>query len=151
MGYEWTERCQHVSFGMVKGMSTRKGEVVFLEQILEEAKETMHEVWIVMRCDAMSDWDWDCDAMRYPTGTGTVVRCDFIAIDNHNHQKKIHIKVMKKTPDKYANIENPETVADIVGLSAVVIQDMNARRIKVCGCLADMCVVVTIQELADMW
>ncbi|EIW68395.1 hypothetical protein TREMEDRAFT_44762 [Tremella mesenterica DSM 1558] len=34
---------EHVSFGMVNGMSTRKGTVVFLDDILEEAKEVMHE------------------------------------------------------------------------------------------------------------
>ncbi|XP_062980979.1 probable arginine--tRNA ligase, mitochondrial isoform X2 [Elgaria multicarinata webbii] len=37
LGYEWTERCQHVPFGRVQGMKTRKGEVVFLEDVLDEA------------------------------------------------------------------------------------------------------------------
>ncbi|CCG81405.1 Mitochondrial and cytoplasmic arginine-tRNA ligase Rrs1/Mrs1 [Taphrina deformans PYCC 5710] len=44
MDYEWADRCTHVNFGMVKGMSTRKGTAVFLDQILEEAKVTMHQV-----------------------------------------------------------------------------------------------------------
>lgn len=44
MGYDWVERCQHINFGMVKGMSTRKGTAVFLEQILDEAKDAMMEV-----------------------------------------------------------------------------------------------------------
>lgn len=43
MGYEWASKCQHISFGMIQGMSTRKGTSVFLEQILDEAKDTMHE------------------------------------------------------------------------------------------------------------
>ena len=29
----------HVKFGRIQGMSTRKGEVVFLEDLLDEAKE----------------------------------------------------------------------------------------------------------------
>lgn len=29
----------HIRFGRIIGMSTRKGEVVFLEDVLEEAKE----------------------------------------------------------------------------------------------------------------
>lgn len=41
MGYEWSANCRHVPFGLVKfqgkKMSTRKGSVVFLEEILDEA------------------------------------------------------------------------------------------------------------------
>ena len=37
-GHVWSERCEHVSFGMVKGMSTRRGNVVFLDDLLDEAK-----------------------------------------------------------------------------------------------------------------
>lgn len=32
---------QHVNFGMVLGMSTRKGTAVFLDKILEDAQDTM--------------------------------------------------------------------------------------------------------------
>ena len=46
MGYEWANRCEHINFGMVKGMSTRKGEVVFLTDILDEAKQKMLEQMI---------------------------------------------------------------------------------------------------------
>ncbi|XP_053877386.1 probable arginine--tRNA ligase, mitochondrial [Malaclemys terrapin pileata] len=41
MGHQWAERCQHVSFGLVQGMKTRKGEVVFLEDVLNEARSRM--------------------------------------------------------------------------------------------------------------
>uniref|UniRef100_A0A667ZLU7 Probable arginine--tRNA ligase, mitochondrial n=1 Tax=Myripristis murdjan TaxID=586833 RepID=A0A667ZLU7_9TELE len=34
-------RCQHVSFGLVQGMKTRTGEVVFLEDVLDEARARM--------------------------------------------------------------------------------------------------------------
>lgn len=81
MGFEWANRLQHVNFGMVQGMSTRKGTVVFLDNILEETKEKMHEV-------------------------------------------------MKTNETKYAQIDNPDEVADLVGISAVMIQDMQAKRIN---------------------
>lgn len=81
MGFEWANRCKHVDFGLVKGMSTRKGTVVFLENILDEAR-------------------------------------DF------NHQ------IMQKNEAKFKEIENPLQVSDIVGLSAVIIQDLRAKRIK---------------------
>ncbi|KAL8698469.1 MAG: hypothetical protein Q9224_001838, partial [Gallowayella concinna] len=38
------EKCQHISFGMVQGMSTRKGTVKFLDDILRDVGEKMHEV-----------------------------------------------------------------------------------------------------------
>ncbi|NXF08615.1 SYRM protein, partial [Smithornis capensis] len=41
MGYDWAERCQHVSFGRVQGMKTRRGEVIFLEDVLNEARSRM--------------------------------------------------------------------------------------------------------------
>uniref|UniRef100_A0A8C1ZJR3 Probable arginine--tRNA ligase, mitochondrial n=1 Tax=Cyprinus carpio TaxID=7962 RepID=A0A8C1ZJR3_CYPCA len=41
MGHQWAERCVHVAFGLVQGMSTRRGEVVFLEDVLEEARSRM--------------------------------------------------------------------------------------------------------------
>lgn len=81
LGKEYADKCQHVNFGMVKGMSTRRGEVIFLKDILDEAKETM-------------------------------------------------LKVMKSNPEKFAEIEDPEEAADLVGLSAVVVQDLSAKRIR---------------------
>ncbi|XP_030035231.2 probable arginine--tRNA ligase, mitochondrial [Manduca sexta] len=35
--------CEHIKFGRIKGMSTRTGNVVFLNDILDEAKQKMHE------------------------------------------------------------------------------------------------------------
>jgi arginyl-tRNA synthetase len=64
---------------MVMGMSTRKGTVVFLEDILDEAREVMHTQ-------------------------------------------------MKSNADKYATIEDPERTSDIIGITAVKIQDMSGKR-----------------------
>ncbi|KAG5357186.1 Arginine--tRNA ligase, cytoplasmic [Yarrowia sp. C11] len=80
-GFDWVDRLQHVSFGLVQGMSTRKGTVVFLSNILEEVKESMHNV-------------------------------------------------MKKNEVKYNQVENPEEIADLVGISSVMIQDMSAKRVN---------------------
>ncbi|KYR02089.1 arginyl-tRNA synthetase [Tieghemostelium lacteum] len=81
MGYAWAKDLTHINYGMVLGMSTRKGTVVFLEDILNKTKSKM-------------------------------------------------LKIMKATPEKFSEIEDPEKVADIIGISAVVIQDFAARRIK---------------------
>lgn len=83
MGYQWANakdgRLQHINFGMVQGMSSRKGTAVFLEHILDETKDRMHDV-------------------------------------------------MKQNDVKYAQVEDPERTADIVGQSAVKIQDMQGKR-----------------------
>ncbi|KAJ3355768.1 Arginyl-tRNA synthetase [Allomyces javanicus] len=80
-GHDWADQCKHINFGMVLGMSTRKGTAVFLEDMLNQTQEQM-------------------------------------------------LEVMKKNEAKYAQIPDPEAVADLVGISAIVIQDMSARRIK---------------------
>lgn len=81
MGLPWAKNLEHINFGMVQGMSTRKGTVVFLDNILEETKDKMHEV-------------------------------------------------MKRNETKYAQIEEPEKIADLIGISAVMIQDMQSKRIN---------------------
>ncbi|GAA5968819.1 hypothetical protein JCM3765_001276 [Sporobolomyces pararoseus] len=81
MGYDWAKTLQHVNFGMVLGMSTRKGTAVFLEQILNESKRVMHEV-------------------------------------------------MAKNEAKYNAIEDPDYTSDKLGITAVKIQDMSAKRIN---------------------
>lgn len=83
LGYDYADpkeaRLQHINFGMVLGMSTRKGTAVFLDHILDETKENMHDV-------------------------------------------------MRKNADKYEQIVDKERTADIVGMTAVKIQDMTGRR-----------------------
>jgi arginyl-tRNA synthetase len=45
MGFkEISDKCQHINFGMVLGMSTRKGTVKFLNDILRDVGDYMHEV-----------------------------------------------------------------------------------------------------------
>jgi arginyl-tRNA synthetase len=39
MGLPWADRVVHVPFGRIHGMSTRKGQVVQLDEVLDEAKE----------------------------------------------------------------------------------------------------------------
>lgn len=38
MGYEWADRCVHVDFGHLHGLSTRAGSAIFLRELLDEAK-----------------------------------------------------------------------------------------------------------------
>lgn len=81
MGSKWAKDLVHVNFGMVLGMSTRKGTVVFLDDILEAVKSKM-------------------------------------------------LEIMQTNAEKFAQVEDPEKVADLIGISAVMIQDMQAKRIN---------------------
>lgn len=76
-----SEKCEHINFGMVQGMSTRKGTVKFLDDILKEVAEKMHEV-------------------------------------------------MRTNADKYSQVENPEQVADTLGITSVMVQDMSGKRLN---------------------
>ncbi|KAF9736821.1 arginyl-trna synthetase [Paraphaeosphaeria minitans] len=73
--------CTHINFGMVLGMSTRKGTAKFLDDILETVAEKMHEV-------------------------------------------------MRTNQAKYEQVDDPEATADILGISAVMVQDMKGKRIN---------------------
>lgn len=48
MGYEWADDCKHIGFGLVrfsdKKLSTRKGDVIFLEELLNESIEKTLEI-----------------------------------------------------------------------------------------------------------
>ncbi|PRR80080.1 Arginine--tRNA ligase [Clostridium liquoris] len=48
MGYQWADDCKHVGFGLVRfadrKLSTRKGEVIFLEDLLNESIEKATEI-----------------------------------------------------------------------------------------------------------
>jgi arginyl-tRNA synthetase len=79
MDKDWASRMEHINFGMVTGMSTRKGTAVFLNQIIKESADIMMEQ-------------------------------------------------MKKNEEKFAQIEDPEMVAREIGLTAIKIQDMQAKR-----------------------
>ncbi|KAF8969255.1 hypothetical protein BDZ97DRAFT_1796798 [Flammula alnicola] len=81
MGFPWAKSLVHVNYGLVQGMSTRKGTVVFLDQIIKEAGLVMHEQ-------------------------------------------------MQKNEEKYAAVEDPNGTSLEIGITAVKIQDMAAKRIN---------------------
>lgn len=72
LGYEWYKDLIHVQFGMVSleegTMSTRKGRVVFLEDVLKQAVEKTREVIVEKNPDA-----GDVDEIARKVGVGAVV------------------------------------------------------------------------------
>ncbi|RVX70458.1 hypothetical protein B0A52_05957 [Exophiala mesophila] len=75
---EVSDKCEHVSFGMVKGMSTRKGTVKFLDDVIQSVKDVM-------------------------------------------------LDVMRKNEKKYEQLDDPEAVADILAITAIMVQDLSGK------------------------
>ncbi|XP_029053530.2 probable arginine--tRNA ligase, mitochondrial [Osmia bicornis bicornis] len=59
MQLPWVDRLKHVKYGRIRGMSTRKGTAVFLEDILNEAKEIMRQKQINTKTTKVSLEDLD--------------------------------------------------------------------------------------------
>jgi arginyl-tRNA synthetase len=72
MGYEWSKDLNHIPFGMVAleegTMSTRKGRVVFLEDVLNQAVDKTREIILAKNPNA-----GDIDAVAKEVGVGAVV------------------------------------------------------------------------------
>lgn len=82
MGGEYAElshKMKHITFGKINGMSTRRGTVKFLNDVLNDVGAAMHEV-------------------------------------------------MRKNEVKYAQVPDPDRVADVLGISSIMIQDMHGKR-----------------------
>jgi arginyl-tRNA synthetase len=58
------------------------------------------------------------------TRSGTVIKLDNIL----NTARDTMHAIMQRNETKYAQVEDPEGTADLVGKSAIMIQDMSAKR-----------------------
>lgn len=73
------DKISHISFGNVKGMSTRRGTAIFLDDIFKEVAQKMHEV-------------------------------------------------MRANKEKYAQLQDPVRIANILAITSVMVQDMSGKR-----------------------
>jgi len=44
LDFPWAKDCVHINFGSVRGMKSRTGEVVFLDDIINDSANMMHDV-----------------------------------------------------------------------------------------------------------
>ncbi len=87
MGYDWASGCEHVKFGMLsfgKGVfgdgnvtgSTRKGNVIFLEDVLDRAVAQAKE--IISENARDDEIKRDLDALAEQVGVGAIVFSEFL-------------------------------------------------------------------------
>ncbi|KAF9961114.1 Arginyl-tRNA synthetase [Mortierella alpina] len=100
----WSRALRHLSFGKVQGMSTRKGNAVFLEDILDTAQSTM-------------------------LGKMKENESKFEAVKESFKQQQRQQDGLRLKKDGQP-LDGVELVADQLGISAVVIQDFQARSSK---------------------
>ncbi|XP_066596966.1 probable arginine--tRNA ligase, mitochondrial [Prorops nasuta] len=81
MGMPWSNKLEHISFGRVVGMTTRKGNVTFLKDILDKTRDSVREI-------------------------------------------------QKANSTTRASLDSSDTTADILGVSAIIINDFKYRRDK---------------------
>ena len=81
MGEPYADRLEHVNFGLVNGMSTRKGTVKFLADILDEATEVMHE--------AMRSNEAKYAAVENPDATSAVVGATAVKIQDLSGRRSV--------------------------------------------------------------
>jgi arginyl-tRNA synthetase len=72
MGFEWADRLVHVNFGRVGGMSTRKGNIVLLTDVLDEARSRALEK-VQENVKAGRIHTEDPDALAEQVGLGAIV------------------------------------------------------------------------------
>ena len=92
-GLDWANRCSHVPFALMRfadaKISTRKGNVVFLEEVLDEAIERVRRIIRERRQQAYRDRvrekvlnDEEIESVAHAVGTGAVV-FNALYVDNN--------------------------------------------------------------------
>ena len=71
MGYDWADRCVHVNFGHIRGMKSREGTLVLLEDVLGRSMQMVRDI---IR-DRQLDVD-DVDEVAKQVGVGAIVFAD---------------------------------------------------------------------------
>jgi arginyl-tRNA synthetase len=85
MGFEWSKKMTHVAFGRVHGMSTRRGSVVFLDEVLDEAVAKAREICATSDALDPSRLDETVEAI----GVGAVVFGDLRALRMSDYTFKL--------------------------------------------------------------
>jgi arginyl-tRNA synthetase len=83
LGYAWADRLKHIKFGHIQGLSTRRGEVIFLEQVLDEARDRAAEKIEQNIAAGKLSAEVDREALSEQVGVSAILVNDF-----KNHRER---------------------------------------------------------------
>jgi len=110
LDFDWVTKCHHVPFGRIKGMSTREGSFLHLTSSL--------------RISDPGKTKTNKKTKKQPIGK--VYFLDDILEESTAHMRTI----MLEGTEKQLPQEKVDVIAPKVSLSAVVVQDLQAKRVK---------------------
>jgi arginyl-tRNA synthetase len=73
MGMPWADRIVHVNFGHILGMKTREGNLIFLEDVLDEAAQRSRTKIEENQARGWTDDDLDTEVVAEAVGIGAIV------------------------------------------------------------------------------
>lgn len=167
MGYPWWDKCHHISFGMYRfkegRMSTRKGNVIFLEDVLDKAigsvKEIIQEknpqlenkdqvarqvgVGAIIFNDLMNDrvknvdFDWD-RVLDFEGNSGPYVQ--YTAVRCRSIRKKAPFKASMKASSYLNSPEEVQLLAQLLSFEEILsLAFQNFKPHLLAGYLLDLC------------
>jgi len=112
MGYGWARSCVHVEFGHVHGLSTRRGNIIFLRELLDEAKARALQK--MQATPPRGSWPLQGDQPAVAS----------------NPREPGGSTPGEVEPPQQPDSHEQESVADQVGISALLFNDLAGARAK---------------------
>jgi arginyl-tRNA synthetase len=109
MGYpDLAAKCQHINFGLVQGMSTRKGNVKFLDDILRDVGEKMHEV--------MQKNQSKYEQVENPLATADILGISSVMVQDMSGKRYVYIPANLPSPllTRWNSINNYDFNMDVM-------------------------------------
>ncbi|MBI4448134.1 arginine--tRNA ligase [Candidatus Woesearchaeota archaeon] len=157
MGYEWAKNCEHVPFGLMRfpegTMSTRKGKIIFFEEVIEKAKQLVkevinkknpqlknkEEVAEAVALGAIIFWDLSNDRMRnisfdwekvldFEGETGPYVQYTYARADSIIRKANEKLDPQKINFEKLTRIEELNLIKTLAGFTEAVKEAKNHNK-----------------------
>ncbi|RWS23775.1 putative arginine--tRNA ligase-like isoform X1 [Leptotrombidium deliense] len=156
MGYDWEKDLDHIKFGKVLGFSTRKGNVVFLDDIINEAKDRVLEYMKQTNTTKGSEENYKENAEIL--GVSSVIVNDLLRKRGTNYQFKWERAIslsgdsgiaLQYSHARLHNLEKNSGINDCLScnINFKAIDDPKAFQLLLCLSQFDECLLMTCSSL----